>query len=262
MLGPALCQYWLGAFQGLPRSLNSMKSVQATAKRIPAFQSVKDYVLRQIHDGRWREGDAIPGEEALARQFGVSRMTVNRALRELSSEQVVERVQGSGTFVAQQKYRATLVELRNIADEIAARGHRHRSELHLLARSRAGDAQARHLRVAPRSIVFHSVILHFENELPIQVEDRHVNPQVVPDYLAQDFTQRTPNAYLMQVAPLQGVDFEIEASMPPANVSELLRMEAGEFCLVLRRTTYSMGQVASVAAMWHPAKRYRFTGHI
>ncbi|QEA12756.1 histidine utilization repressor [Comamonas flocculans] len=231
-------------------------------KRAPAFQVIKEHVLRQIHEGRWREGDAIPGEEALAREFGVSRMTVNRALRELSSEQVLERVQGSGTFVAQQKFLATLVELRNIADEIAARGHRHSSELQLLERTRASDALAHRLGLAARAPVFHSVIVHFENGLPLQVEDRWVNPRVAPDYLAQDFTRGTPNAYLMKVAPLQGVDFEIEADTPTEAVRQLLRMQAREFCLVLRRTTYSMGQVASVAAMWHPAKRYRFTGHI
>ncbi|MCZ2104473.1 MAG: histidine utilization repressor [Comamonadaceae bacterium] len=231
-------------------------------KRPPAFQAIKDHVLRQIHEGVWREGDAIPGEEALARSFGVSRMTVNRALRELSSEQVLERVQGSGTFVAQQKFLATLVELRNIADEITARGHRHSSELQLLARTRAGDALARQMGLAPRTTVFHSVILHFENDAPLQVEDRYVNPHVAPDYLKQDFTHFTPNAYLMQVAPLQGVDFEIEADTPIGNVRHLLRMAEDEFCLVLRRTTRSMGQVASVASMWHPAKRYRFTGRI
>ncbi len=231
-------------------------------KRQPAFQAIKDHVLHQIHQGTWREGDAIPGEEALAREFGVSRMTVNRALRELSAEQVLERVQGSGTFVAQQKFLATLVELRNIADEIKARGHRHSSELQLLARARASDALAHQMGLAPRATVFHSVILHFENNEPLQLEDRYVNPHVAPDYLKQDFTHFTPNAHLMQVAPLQGVDFEIEADTPTDTVRQLLRMPEGEFCLVLRRTTHSMGQVASVAAMWHPAKRYRFTGRI
>lgn len=234
----------------------------ADTRQPPAFQRIKEHVLRQIHDGHWREGDAIPGEQALAREFGVSRMTVNRALRELSSEQVLERVQGSGTFVAQQKFLATLVELRNIADEITARGHTHSSELQLLARGRATDLLAHQLRLAPRATVFHSVIVHLENGQPLQVEDRWVNPQVAPDYLRQDFTQCTPNAYLMQVAPLQGVDFQIEADTPNDEVRQLLHMQAGEFCLVLRRVTYSMGQVASVAAMWHPAKRYRFTGHI
>ena len=50
----------------------------------PAFQRIKDYVLQQIHSGQWQEGDAIPSEAALAKQFNVARMTVNRALKELS----------------------------------------------------------------------------------------------------------------------------------------------------------------------------------
>jgi GntR family histidine utilization transcriptional repressor len=106
------------------------------------YQRIKHYVLAQIHGGVWKEGDLIAGEQALAQQFGVSRMTVHRALRELSDEQIVERRQGSGTYVAQQKYYASLVEIRNIADEIAARGHQHRSELHKLERVRLGRALA------------------------------------------------------------------------------------------------------------------------
>ncbi len=233
---------------------------EPTDGRQPAFQKVKDHVLSKIHAGEWLEGDAIPSEEALAKQFGVSRMTVNRAIRELSSEQIVDRVQGSGTFVAQQKYKATLVEIRNIADEIAARGHAHRSELQLLERLRANDTVARAFNIKLGAVVFHSVVVHYENELPIQVEDRYVNPLVAPDYLSQDFTSQTPNAYLMKVAPLQGVSFEIEASQPAARVKELLHMSGGEPCLVLHRKTLSQGQVASVVSMWHPATRYKFAG--
>lgn len=228
---------------------------------LPAYERIKRHVLARIHDGTWKEGDAIPGEEALAREFGVSRMTVNRAIRELGDEQIVERVQGSGTFVAQQKYKATLVEIRNIADEIAARGHRHRSELHRLERTKAGEALARQFGLKAGAPLFHSVVVHFENGLPIQIEDRHVNPAVAPDYLTQDFTSQTPNAYLMRVAPLQRVSFEIEACVAPAEVAELLHIGRGEPCLVLHRQTHSQGKVASVAVMWHPAARYRFTGH-
>ena len=227
----------------------------------PAYQRVKSFVLERIQNGFWKVGDAIPGEEALARDFGVSRMTVNRAIRELSDEQIVERIQGSGTYVAQQKYQSTLVEIRNIAEEVAARGHRHRSELHRLERIKAGTALGRRFGMPADQMLYHSVVVHFEDDAPIQVEDRHVNPRVAPDYLLQDFSNQTPNAYLMRVAPLQGVSFEIEACLPPPHIREMLRMPAAEPSLVLHRKTHSMGQVASVADMWHPASRYRFTGH-
>ena len=231
-----------------------------TTAAVPAFQRIKDHVLQQIHSGVWQEGQAIPSEAALVKQFNVARMTVNRALRELSDEKTLTRVQGSGTFVAQQKYQATLVELRNIADEIAARGHRHRGELQRLERCKVDTALLRQFELNAAPHLFHSVVVHFENDVPIQVEDRYVNPAVAPDYLSQDFASQTPNAYLVRVAPLQGVSFSIEASMPTAEVADLLRMEASEPCLVLRRRTRSQGQVASVSALWHPASRYQFAG--
>ena len=231
-----------------------------TTAAVPAFQRIKDHVLQQIHSGVWQEGQAIPSEAALVKQFNVARMTVNRALRELSDEKTLTRVQGSGTFVAQQKYQATLVELRNIADEIAARGHRHRGELQRLERCKVDTALLRQFELNAAPHLFHSVVVHFENDVPIQVEDRYVNPAVAPDYLSQDFASQTPNAYLVRVAPLQGVNFSIEASMPTAEVADLLRMETSEPCLVLRRKTRSQGQVASVSALWHPASRYQFAG--
>src|SRR3990167_9980481 len=135
----------------------------AADDRTPAYLRAKHHVRAQIQSGVGQEGEASPGEEALARPFGVSRMTVNRAIRELSDEQIVERVQGSGTYVAQQKYQATLVEIRNIAEEIAARGHVHRSELHKLERTKAGEALGRQVGVPAVQTLFHSVVVHFEN---------------------------------------------------------------------------------------------------
>src|SRR5687768_5020964 len=106
----------------------------------PIFQRIKDYLVGEIASGRWKEGDLVPSEQALVRQFGVSRMTVNRAVRELTAEQVLTRRQGSGTYVAPRKYQAALVEIRNIADEVRARGHRHASRLCLLEAAAASEA--------------------------------------------------------------------------------------------------------------------------
>lgn len=228
----------------------------------PAFQRIKEYVLGRIRSGEWKEGDHIPTENDLTKTFGVSRMTVNRALRELAAEQVVVRIQGSGTFVAQEKFQATLVEIKNIADEIKARGHSHRSELHLLERARAKEQQAKDFQVKSGAVLFHSLIVHLEDELPIQVEDRWVNGEVAPEYMAQDFTKTTPNEYLMKTAPLQGVQYRIEAVMSSPEVASMLRISVHEPCLVLRRKTFSLGKVASIAVMCHPGKKYQFSGEI
>jgi GntR family histidine utilization transcriptional repressor len=229
-------------------------------QRRPVFQVIKDHLLAQIHAGQWKEGEAVPSEQALAAQFGVARMTVNRAVRELTAEQVLFRIQGSGTYVAPQKVQSTLVAIRNIAEEVAARGHRHRSQVHLMAREAATEAIAAQFGLKRKQSLFHSVIVHFENALPIQVEDRWVNPALAPAYLKQDFSVTTPNAYLVAVAPLQGVNYSIEALPPPPPVAQMLSMAPHESCLVLKRRTWSRTLVASVVTMWHPGSRYQFAG--
>ena len=228
--------------------------------RVPSFQQIKNHILERIHAGEWKDGDQIPTEAALGRQFRVARMTVNRALRELTAEQSLTRIQGVGTYVAQHKYQSTLVAIRSIADEVGGRGHKHACVVVLLEKLRAPAALARQFEARRGLRLFHSILVHYENGVQIQVEDRWVNAALAPDYLAQDFTHSTPNEYLMRVAPLQGVSYRIEASLPPADIRKRLAMPAGEPCLVLYRTTRSLGMVASVVTMWHPASRYQFTG--
>ncbi|CAG4916717.1 histidine utilization repressor [Paraburkholderia gardini] len=227
----------------------------------PAYQGIKDFILGRIHAGEWSEGDQVPSENELAREFNVARMTVNRALRELTSEQVLTRVQGSGTFVARPKYESTLVAIRSISDEIVARGHRyHASVLHVGA-TIADEVLAGEMQVNAGNPLFHSRLLHFENDEPVQLEERWVNPSVAPEYALQDFTRTTPNQYLVRVAPLQRVEYRIEALAADDETRELLTMSQTEACLVLHRRTWSQGLVASVANLWHPGSRYRFTGH-
>jgi GntR family histidine utilization transcriptional repressor len=145
---------------------------------------------------------------------------------------------------------------------VRARGHQHRSELHLLEQSRASDALAAQFALEPGAPLFHSLIVHFEDALPIQLEDRWVNPACAPDYLAQDYTRITPNEHLMLAAPLQDASFSIEALAAPREVADMLALEKLQPCLVLRRKTRSLGRVASVVTMWHPGQLYQFTGSV
>ncbi|KVE34092.1 histidine utilization repressor [Burkholderia sp. TSV86] len=227
----------------------------------PAYQEIKDFILERIHAGQWAEGDQVPSENELAREFKVARMTVNRALRELTAEQVLTRVQGAGTFVARPKYESTLVAIRSISDEIAARGHRHHARVLDLVTMRADDALAEEMQVLLHATIFRSTMLHYENDEPVQFEERWVNPVVAADYVAQDFSTITPNQYLMRVAPLQRVEYRIEAAAPECAMRDLLAMGEAEPCLVLHRRTWSQGVVASIVNLWHPGSRYRFTGH-
>ncbi len=227
---------------------------------IPAYQRIKNYVVDNIRNGVWKAGDPIPTEQALCDMFGVSRMTVNRALRELVTAGLLVRHKGAGSFVAPPKFQSTLIQIRSIAHDIRDRGHTHHSKVLALESLHATDSQREELGIPPRQPLYRSVIVHYENNTPLQVEDRLVDATVAPDYLEQDWHRQTPNEYLMQVAPLPVGRYLIEIRQPPADVAAALSMPAGAPCLVMERTTYSNNRFASHAVMWHPGDRYRFTG--
>lgn len=226
----------------------------------PRYQQVKSLILEGIAAGRLAEGDQVPSENVLTREFGVSRMTAHRALRELTAEGVLRRVQGIGTFVAAQKPRSALLEICNIAEEIAARGHKHHALVALLRRERATGALARALELPSGSACYHSVLVHHENGVPVQLEDRHVNPAFAPHYLAQDFSRTTPYAYLTALGPLDAAEHVIEAILPDPAVQRLLRIGGNEPCLLLTRRTWSNGLVVSRARLIHPGSRYQLAG--
>jgi GntR family histidine utilization transcriptional repressor len=170
------------------------------------------------------------------------------------------RVAGVGSFVAERQARAHPLEIRGIADEIRQRGHEHRAEVIALARVRATVSLAEDFQVAPRSELFHSAIVHFENGRPVQLEDRHVLPQLAPEYLGMDFAATTPHEYLMRVAPLGLAEHVLRAVMPDERTRKLLDMKRDEPCLLVIRRTWSAGVIASVAKLNYPSSRYELSG--
>lgn len=179
------------------------------------------------------------------------------ALRELANEGELVRIQGVGSFVAERKGYSALFEVRNIAEEIAERGHVHEASVVVLAQETASPEVADALELPIGAAVFHSLIVHSENGVPVQIEDRFVHPEAAPEYLAQDFATLTPNAYLTAAAPLSGSEHVVEAAMPQAWECKLLTIMKTEPCLTIRRRTWSAKQVVSTARLVYPGHRYR-----
>jgi len=166
------------------------------------YARVKQHLKAGLAAGRWAPGALMPSEAELVAEFGVSRMTVNRALRELQGEGLVQRTQGVGTFAAPLHKVSSTLTIRDLHEEITARGHQHHAVVHLQRRENAAAPLAAQLGVAPGSPVFHTLIVHFENGVPLQCEDRYVNPACAPGYLAADFTRTTPTEVLFESTAL------------------------------------------------------------
>nr|CBX80111.1 Histidine utilization repressor [Erwinia amylovora ATCC BAA-2158] len=263
---PVNCGYYDNKeFVMVRQTAISQLSAAMSDRPAPIYQRVKQAIVSQISEGVWQPNQRVPSESELVNELGVSRMTINRALRELTSEGYLMRMQGVGTFVAQMKGYTAMLEVHNIAEEIADRGHRHSCKILTLGESQANPEQAAMLGLSSGQPVFHSLMVHFENELPVQLEDRLVNPFMAPDYLQQDYHNFTPYTYLMQVAPLTAGEHIVEAVLPDASQCQHLAIRAQDPCLLIRRQTWSDGKIVTYARLLYPGSRYqllgRFKGH-
>jgi len=252
-----------------PGSGSSFSRVSTTSRRSetddndaragPRYAAIKQSICNAVRDGLLKPGDRVPSEAELVEQFDVSRMTANRALRELQAAGILVRRAGSGSFIAEPKPIGQMIEIRNIADEIRARGHVYRARVVQNEVIRASADMAGLLEVPVGTKLFHSIIVHHEAELPIQLEERFVLASAAPDYGKMDFTQTTPNEYLTRTAPLERVEHRVRAEMPDPQTHMMLGLAEGEPVLRMTRRTWSHSRLVSHARLTHPGSRFELS---
>jgi GntR family transcriptional regulator, arabinose operon transcriptional repressor len=69
-------------------------------KRIPLYKQVEQYLLDQIRLNHWQPTDKLPSESELAEKFKVSRLTVKKAMQNLTEMGLLYRIQGKGSFLS------------------------------------------------------------------------------------------------------------------------------------------------------------------
>ena len=140
-----------------------------TKRPPPLYARIKDFITEKIEKGEWPTGTKISSEAELVAYFGASRMTVNRAVRELTVGGRLIRKQGRGTYVAPIKPQASFLEITSIAQEIQKHGGSYSCQIHMLSKEKANPALAAAMKLKPYESVFHSVIVHKDKEVPIQL---------------------------------------------------------------------------------------------
>jgi GntR family histidine utilization transcriptional repressor len=237
-----------------------MQKAEMNSDTLPLYQQVKEYILGRINDSTMQPGMRIESEAELVASLNVSRMTVNRALRELTAEGRLKRIQGCGTFIADKKPQASLLQIQSIAEEIRGRGGAYSCTVHLLQEEKAQPSVAAAMQLKPYTPVFHSIIVHKDNNIPIQLGCRYTNPEIAPDFLKQDFNQITVSEFLLSIAPVTAVEHIVEALIPEPWIRDLLEINGSEPCLALYRKTWVNDKVATSSIFYSPGSRYTLGG--
>jgi len=224
---------------------------------LPLYEQIKSAIDRRIETEEWPANFQLPSEDELAGEFGASRLTVRRALRELQADGVLIRVQGRGTFVIGPRTQCAVFNLSDISEEVALSGGVHSClviEHEVLDKDSPGRNM---LQLPPGEPVFHSRLLHLEDGTPIQLEDRYVNGAEAPAYIEQDFSRTTPHAWLLRETSVTMVDNTIRAIRADEETRQYLQIDINQPCLLLDRSTWREGIPVTRSRFFYPGDRYR-----
>lgn len=204
-----------------------------------SWQGIQAEVMRRISERVWSPGDLIPREVELAAEFGCSRATVNRALRELAEAGILDRRRRAGTRVARTPVRKATVEIPITRLDVERRGAVYRHAL--LERERgAPPALVRgRLDLPPDADMLHLRALHFANNQPFLYEDRWINIAAVPEILDVDLTEISANEWLVRNAPFTAGDIAFSAANATAQEASLLGTDAGSAIFIVDRITWN-----------------------
>lgn len=223
------------------------------------YEQIKRVLGNQITSGAWPAGERVPGEEELARHFGTARMTVHRALRELTDSGHIIRRRRAGSFVAAPPAPSAVLEIADMARVIPQRGQRYRYECLSNDTVAAPDDISLRLGIQEGADVQYVLCRHLGDGDAVELEERWINLQVLPEAAAQNFRTLSPGAWLLSVAGWTEAEHVISAENADEVTAEQLDIEAGTACLILERRTFQDDAVVTFARLTHPGNRHRFT---
>jgi len=206
----------------------------------PLYLQIKDALKQRILDGDFTAHERLPSESELMKMFGVSRITVRQALRDLHTDGLVFSVQGKGTFVSKKKAVQDVQHLQGFGEAMASQGYETSTRVINTAFVRPDQAIAESLKIPQSQSVLEVKRVRYLNREPVCV-DRSYFPNVIGKKLidrdlAQDIFPMLENDL---GTPLSHAELKIEAIAADKDIVDLLNIEISQPCLRIHRLVCS-----------------------
>jgi GntR family transcriptional regulator, histidine utilization repressor len=223
------------------------------------WEDIRAEVLRRIRARDWPPGGLIPGEEALAEEFGVARATVNRALTALAEAGVIERKKRAGTRVAELPVRRARLEIPVIRLDVLGRGLAYDFKLLADRLAPAPVPVTARLGLPEGQPMRYLETLHLAGGRPFVLESRWLNTAVLPTP-APDFAAISVNEWLVTHVSLVSGDIAFTAEPASAREVDVMGVAPGTPLLVAERTTQGTAGPVTIVRLAHaPGHRVGMT---
>lgn len=221
---------------------------------VSMHQRILDDIEQRILSGKWPPGYRIPSELEFSESYGVSRMTVNKALTQLAHAGLIERRRRAGSFVKRTQSSSAVLEIQDIRAEVAALGRTYRHETIAHKKRRATRADVDALGLAASGPVLMLTTLHFAAEHVFCLEDRLINLQTVPQAADEPFADESPGIWLFRHVPWSSAEHRIRAAAADADDAPRLGVKRGTPCLVIERRTWLSGKPVTFVRLSYPGE--------
>ena len=228
----------------------------------PLYEQIKLYLLTRIEQGEYLPDTRLPSERDLAEQFGVSRLTVKKAISDLlQSGQVYVQI-GKGTYVSRAKIDQSLDSLTSFSEDIGKRQQRPGSRVLEAREIQASVEESRHLRVSPGAPLYLLRRVRLADDKPMAIESCRIVAALCPgllsehDYERESLYQVLRGEYGIRLAYAEQ---SIEARLAGTDEAALLQMEARAPILDISRVTYTdTNQPVEYTLSAYCGARYKF----
>jgi len=223
---------------------------------VPRYVMIKNYLLDQIESGEIQPEDKTESENELSKRFSVSRLTVQRAVRELVATGVLNRRQGSGTYVAARQTRYSLFEVKDLAEEMTLRGNEASARVLIQRKIIPDQSVCVLMDLNPDEAVFHAKILRRSDGTPVAIEDRYARCNVFKNFLSKDFETYSIHDYFARHTKLETVETNLKAISTDDILSSRLEISQNEPCLFLERRNWFEKQVVTLTRITFAGTRF------
>ncbi|HCI5435094.1 TPA: GntR family transcriptional regulator [Enterobacter roggenkampii] len=167
----------------------------------PMYRQIADALREKISAGELKPGDALPTESSLQEAFNVSRVTVRQALKLLTEEQIVESIQGSGTYVKEERVNYDIYQLTGFYEKLADRNVDTHSEVSIFEVLKADAKLAEELNLSHDDKVWHVKRVRFIKQKPVNLEETWMPLALFPD-LTWEVMENSKYHYVEQIKKL------------------------------------------------------------
>ena len=202
----------------------------------PLYVQIKEVLKQRITDGDYKPYERLASESELMKLFGVSRITVRQALRDLHAEGLIFSVQGKGSFVSKPKAVQDVQHLQGFGEAMDSQGYETSTKVLGIQQRRPPQAVADALRLTRADAVVLVERIRYLNRQPVSVDQSWfplaVGERLFGRDLARDIFPMMENELGLT---LDHADLRIEAIAADDKFAELLKVESGSPILRINR---------------------------